>query len=125
MIDYHSDFSWHEYVKCHNGEILGAYGNFVNRTLVFVKKYFNGAVPYGKLDESIENRLDELFISTGVLIQSGHFKDALDGIFKEIRHANKFFDSEQPWITRNVDVDQCKHTIYNCVQMIANLSVVL
>jgi methionyl-tRNA synthetase len=120
-----SDFSWHEYVKCHNGELLGAYGNFVNRTLVFVKKYFNGIVPQGQLEESIEKELDELFDTVGALIQSGHFKEALDGIFKVIRNANKFFDSEQPWITRNVDVDKCQQTIYTCVQVIANLSVIL
>ncbi len=120
-----SDFSWHEYVKCHNGELLGAYGNFVNRTLVFVKKYYNGAVPCGKLNESIKNEIEELFEKTGIFIQSGHFKDALEGIFKTIRNANKFFDLEQPWITRNTDGEKCKNTIYNCVQIIANLSIVL
>ena len=33
-----ADFSWREYVNSHNGELLGAYGNFVNRTLTFIHK---------------------------------------------------------------------------------------
>ena len=35
-----ADFSWREYVHSHNGELLGAYGNFVNRVLTFIIKYF-------------------------------------------------------------------------------------
>jgi methionyl-tRNA synthetase len=44
-----ADFTWGEYVRCHNGELLGAYGNLVNRTLAFISKYCGGAVPAGML----------------------------------------------------------------------------
>lgn len=47
------DFSWREFVNCNNSELLGAYGNLVNRTLVFIKKYLNNIIPSGELDESI------------------------------------------------------------------------
>ena len=42
-----ADFSWREFVNSHNGELLGAYGNFVNRSLAFIRKYWNGVVPGG------------------------------------------------------------------------------
>ena len=40
-----TDFTWKEFVNSHNGELLGAYGNFVNRSLVFIRKSFEGRVP--------------------------------------------------------------------------------
>lgn len=45
--------------------------------------------------------------------------------FEFARSANKFFDTQQPWITRTADQTACKNTLYQCVQIIANLAVLL
>ena len=76
-----ADFSWREYVHSHNGELLGTYGNFVNRCLVFITKYFDGIVPEGTENPVISRQTEELFVSVGRKIESGSFKDALDEIF--------------------------------------------
>ena len=120
-----ADFSWREYVHSHNGELLGAYGNFVNRSLTFIVNYFDGIVPQGIDNPSINKRIEELFVSVGRQIENGAFKDAISEIFKFIRSANKFFDTEQPWITRTTDKRLCENTLYQCVQIIANLAVLL
>jgi len=52
-------------------------------------------------------------------------KEALDALFEFVRSGNKYFDSEQPWKTRTYDMAGCANTIYNCVQMIANLAILL
>ena len=120
-----ADFSWREYVHSHNGELLGAYGNFVNRTLAFIEKYCDGVVPQGNNSNEIDNQIDTLYIAVGKLIESACFKDAINEIFEFIRNANKFFDTERPWITRNTDKTACDNTLYQCVQIIANLAVLL
>ena len=120
-----ADFSWREYVHSHNGELLGAYGNFVNRTLAFIEKYCDGVVPQGSNNIELNNQIDNLYIAVGKLIESGYFKDAMNEIFDFVRNANKFFDAEQPWITRNTNKTACDNTLYQCVQMIANLAVLL
>lgn len=120
-----ADFSWREYVHSHNGELLGAYGNFVNRSLAFIAKYFDGIIPAGIDNPSINNHIDELFVSVGKQIENGTFKDAIAEIFDFVRNANKFFDAEQPWITRTTDRKACENTLYQCVQIIANLAVLL
>ncbi len=120
-----ADFSWREYVKSHNGELLGAYGNFINRSLAFIVKYYGGIVPQGKSDPVLDKQIEELFVTVGKQIESGFFKDALDAIFKFIRDSNKFFDTKQPWITRTTNAASCKDTLYQCVQIIANLAVLL
>ena len=51
-----ADFSWREYVHSHNSELLGAYGNFVNRTLAFIEKYCDGVVPQGNNNMELDNQ---------------------------------------------------------------------
>lgn len=120
-----ADFSWREYVHSHNSELLGAYGNFINRSLAFIAKYCDGVVPNGIDNPDLNIQIDELFISVGQQIENGTFKDAIDKIFDFVRSANKFFDTEQPWVTRNTDKTACDNTLYQCVQIIANLAVLL
>ena len=120
-----ADFSWREYVYSHNGELLGAYGNFVNRSLSFINKYWNGIVPDGIDNGNIREEINRLYLAVGKLIEKGAFKDAIKEIFDYIRVANKFFDTEQPWITRVSNETACKSTLYQCVQIIANLAVLL
>ena len=120
-----ADFSWREYVHSHNGELLGAYGNFVNRSLTFIAKYCDGIVPAGEENEEINKQIEDLYASVGKKIEKAAFKDAIDEIFEFIRSANKFFDTEQPWVTRNTDKVACDNTLYQCVQIIANLAILL
>ena len=112
-------------MNSHNGELLGAYGNFINRSLTFIAKYFDGIVPEGVLNSEIDRRLDALYTSVGTKIEGGAFKDAIDEIFEFVRFSNKFFDTEQPWTTRTTDSAACGNTLYQCVQIIANLAVLL
>jgi len=120
-----ADFSWREFINSHNGELLGAYGNFVNRSLTFIHKYYDGVVPEGKTNLVIDKQIEELFTTVGKQIERGAFKEALDNIFDFIRLSNKFFDTEQPWSTRTAEPAACQSTLFQCVQIIANLAVLL
>ncbi len=120
-----TDFTWREYINSHNGELLGAYGNFANRNLAFIAKYFNGIVPGGSLEREIRINIERLFSATGSRLEHSCFKEALDGVFEFIRWSNKYFDNCKPWETRTTDLKDCENTLFNCVQIIANLSVLL
>ena len=120
-----ADFSWTEYVNNHNGELLGAYGNFINRSLSFIAKYFDGIIPEGDVSDKWGETLRTLYDTTGKRIEEGNFKEAIDGIFDVIRKANKYFDEQAPWKTRTENVEVCKNTLYQCTRIIANLATVL
>lgn len=117
-----TDFSWREFLNRNNGELLGVYGNLVNRTLVFVKKYFGSKIPKGNLDSNMEVEIKYLYKVVGKLIEKGNLKVAIDTIFDYIRSANKYFDEKTPWITINSDKIQCTNTIYNCLVSIVNIA---
>lgn len=117
-----TDFSWREFIHSHNGELLGAFGNFVNRSLAFINKAFGGRVPGGAAEPLWESKIDILYGDAGKLIEAGRFKDALELIFSGIRQANKYFDGQKPWIELKENPAACATTLYNCVQIIANLA---
>lgn len=120
-----TDFSWHEFVERNNSELLGTYGNFVNRTLAFIAKYLNNAVPDGILEEDISARITFLYAAVAEKIEDGHLKEALDTLFEFARFGNRYFDMNEPWNARKGDDKGCRQTIFNCVQIVANLSVML
>lgn len=118
-----TDFTWNAFITFHNSQIVGAYGNLVNRTLVFINKYFDGHIPECKIDDVVLERIKTIFNSIGDEIESGNFRTAVSMIFSLVDFGNKYYDEKQPWTTRNTDVDICYETLYNCVQIIANISI--
>ncbi|WP_340392163.1 methionine--tRNA ligase [Paenibacillus sp. FSL E2-0190] len=117
-----TDFSWREFIYSHNGELLGAFGNLVNRSLAFVEKFYEGKVPNGQLDKGWKDNIDLLYLESGRLIEAGNLKDALEFIFSYVRKANQYFDLQKPWIQIKEDQVSCDSAIYTCVQIIANLA---
>ncbi len=117
-----TDFSWREFVNKNNGELLGVYGNLVNRTLIFVKKYFESRIPEGELETNIDEKIKFLYDEVGRLIEKGNLKSVIDEIFDFIRSINKYFDEKTPWTTINTDRIECANTIYNCLVAIINIA---
>lgn len=120
-----TDFSWREFIYSHNSELLGAYGNFVNRTLKFIEKSYDGKTPDGSIEQDIQTKTNALYDEVGLLIENGQLKKALEQVFEFVRYANKYFDEERPWIQIKEDKFACDQTMANCVYIISNLAQLL
>lgn len=120
-----ADFSWREFIYSHNSELLGGYGNLVNRTLKFIEKYYQGVLPVEEIDAAIENRVHILYQEVGVLIEAGNSKLALEKIFECVREGNKYFDERKPWVQLKEKENSCRETLGNCVFLVANLAQLL
>lgn len=120
-----TDFSWREFIYSHNSELLGAYGNLVNRTFKFVEKFYEGNIPVNNINETIIIQTERLYEEVGELIEKGHFKLALEKIFRYIRNGNKYFDAQKPWIQLKEEELECKGTIATCVYIIGNIAQIL
>lgn len=120
-----TDFSWREFAERNNAELVGTWGNFVNRTLAFIAKYLENQIPQGTVQPEIASRTNAVFEEAGTSIANGCFKDALHAIFDLIRFGNRYFDACLPWKTRTEDPAACVQTLYNCAWLIANLAVLL
>jgi len=120
-----ADFSWREFIYSHNSELLGAFGNFVNRTFKFIEKFYDGMTPIGNVDEGLRSKMTVLYDNAGHLIREAHFKQGLEEIFDFIRLANKYFDDKKPWIQIKERGGSCNNTMATCVHIIANLAQLL
>ncbi|XXM74469.1 methionine--tRNA ligase [Lysinibacillus sphaericus] len=120
-----TDFSWREFIYSHNSELLGAYGNFINRTVKFIQKSYDGIVPEGQIDKEIKVKIRQLYKKIGAFIEDAQLKRSLEILFEFVRFANKYFDQQKPWIQIHEDKLSCDETMANCMYIISNLAQLL
>ncbi len=119
------NFTWNDFINSINGELLGKWGNFINRTLLFVNKSFGVRLKDSTIDKEIEEKLKVLFNEVGANIDNGDVKEGINKIFDFISFANKYFDEKQPWILAKTDIDECNNVLFNCVNIISNVNTLL
>jgi methionyl-tRNA synthetase len=122
-----TDFTWRDFQVWHNNELADILGNFINRTITFIKKYYNSSVPqvqaFGERDNQILDLLNKAPGVIGEKIEKFEFKGGLQEIMKIAQEANRYFDHEEPWSTRKKDPAACDKTMYVCMDIVTALSV--
>ena len=116
------NFTWEGFINSINGELLGKWGNFINRTLQFINKSFDGKLSNLEIDKDIEKGLKDLYKEVGNDIDEGNVKDGLEKIFNYIGYANKYFDEKEPWKLAKEDKESCEAVLYNCCNIIYNIN---
>ncbi|MBO5121250.1 MAG: methionine--tRNA ligase [Bacilli bacterium] len=119
------NFTWNDFINSINGELLGKWGNFINRTLVFINKSFDGKLLNSEIDQEVEYKLKRLFETVGEDIDNGNVKEGLIKIFDFISYANKYFDEKEPWKLAKENIDECNKVLLNCVNIILNVNILL
>ena len=124
-----TDFSWKDFQARHNNELADILGNFINRTITFTKKYFDGKVPALNNTTNEDDKYLEYLQSAperlGELIEKYQFKAYVREAMNLAREANKYFNDKEPWKTRKSDLDSCAATINICLQTVYNISILL
>src|SRR5690606_41682519 len=52
-----NNFTWKDFQTKNNSELVGIFGNFINRVAVLIHKYYNGVIPDGKLGETEQQEI--------------------------------------------------------------------
>jgi methionyl-tRNA synthetase len=122
-----TDFSWKDFQARHNNELADILGNFVNRTVTFTYKHFEGKIPeikrFDALDKKLISLLEKAPSKIGVLIDKYQIRYAVKETMDIARFANKYFNDKTPWRTIKNDKETCATTINLCLQTIKTLSV--
>lgn len=117
-----ANFTFQDFIHTHNSDLVGQLGNLVNRTLVFVNKYFYGQILRSKPNPKCDPDLSHYYKNIGSLIENGHIKDSYRLIFKLIHEANGIFNDKAPWLTRTTHPDQCIETLLSISHLILNIA---
>lgn len=122
-----TDFTWRDFQAWHNNEMADILGNFINRTLTFIHRYYNSAVPTASSFTESDNRILRLLqdapSTIGERIENFEFKNGLQEVMKIAQEANRYFDHEEPWLTRRTDTVACERTMFVCMKIVTSLAV--
>ncbi|MDD5339527.1 MAG: methionine--tRNA ligase [Dehalococcoidales bacterium] len=120
-----TDFSWREFVRRNNDELVATYGNLVNRVLTFTYRNFEGKVPQpGTLDEAdkaILKDADTYLDKVGEAIEKCSFKLAIQSAMALAQQANRYLDEKAPWKKIKEDKQAAATSLYVAINVIAQL----
>lgn len=124
-----ANFSWHDFMAKTNNELIGNFGNFVFRTLSFIKKNFPEGLEFpDKIEKKSAEFLDQLkktFLIAGEEIESGNFKKALRSIFKIIEDGNRFLNESAPWLSIKTEPEKSANDLAIFGQAIKSLAILI
>ena len=124
-----AEFTWKDYQTRVNSELVGIFGNFVNRVLVLTEKYFEGKVPaanveYSRVESWPENYVNQQKLKITAHIEEFKFREALSELMNIARYGNKLLTEKEPWKTFKNDLQSTGQVLHECLQIIANLAIV-
>ncbi|PFA70746.1 methionine--tRNA ligase [Bacillus sp. AFS015802] len=120
-----ADFSWREFIYSHNSELLGAFGNLIQRTVKFYEKEFGSCILIENADSTVEGKVKETFRSVGQLIEEGSIRQGLEETFELIRWTNKRFDELKPWVVIKENREEGKRVLEDFLYVIGNLQKII
>ena len=122
-----SDFTWQDFQARNNNELVATLGNFVNRTLVLVHKYFKGIVPtrttLTNLDQSVIEQIQQAPGQIGRAIEQYKFKEAIQRWIDLARLGNKYLADTAPWHLIKSDQEQVQTVLNIALQLTANIAI--
>jgi methionyl-tRNA synthetase len=123
-----SDFSWREFLRRNNNELVATYGNLAHRVLTFAYRNFDGAVPApGELDEHSQGLLREAEIaldSVGRLLHRCQFKEAVREAMSLAQEANRYLDEQAPWKTIKSKPEASAKSVYTALSALTALKTI-
>ena len=116
-------FTWKEFREKYNSELIGNLGNLVNRTLLFVTKYYEGKIPDAPVDEEMWSKVRDLEAKITENLEWANLKDAFHQIFQISDIGNKAFQDGEPWKTRTESPEKAAKLIHNLCYVIKDLMI--
>ena len=114
-----SDFTWNDFQARNNNELVAIFGNFINRVVVLIHKYWGGKVPSCDKIKSIDNKIIKSIKNApeiiGNKIYEFKYREAVSEVMNLSRLGNKYLAEQEPW--KLIKKDEKR------VQTIMNISV--
>nr|MCR5062306.1 methionine--tRNA ligase [Treponema sp.] len=118
-------YTWKDFMEKFNGELIGNLGNLVNRTLLFVNKYYDSKIPDAPVDEELWTKVRELEKKATDSLEWADLKDAFHTMFEISDICNKKFQAAEPWKTRTTEPEKAASLIHNLCYVIKDLMIMM
>ena len=122
-----SDFSWAEFLRRNNDELLANWGNLVNRTLTNAQRNFGEVPQPGELTDEDRKALATVeagFATVGKSIEEGKFKQALAEAMRLSSIGNQYVDYQAPWAVIKEDRERAATILFVALRIVDSLKVI-
>ena len=120
------NFSWSDFQDKVNGELIGNLSNLVNRTLSFIKKFYDGKVPSSSSpDESLLEVIRKSEAEITDLMNNVEERSALRAILALSDAGNKAFQDGEPWKMRKENPEKAASLLRTLCFLIRDLGIMI
>ena len=123
-----TDFTWSEFVRRNNDELVATWGNLVNRAVSFAARNI-GSIPEAgaltDLDRDVLARSRQAFGTVGEHLGRSRFKFAINEAMRTVAEANKYFSEQAPWKLRESDPDRMRTVLHVALQLVDDAKTLL
>jgi methionyl-tRNA synthetase len=123
-----TDFTWAEFIRRNNDELVATWGNLVHRTLVNAHRNFGGVPEPGPLTAADETLIREVESALNFVEQQlgqARFQNALKYAMGLASRVNVYLGTEQPWHTIKSDRERAGTVLYVALRCVDNLKTML
>ncbi len=124
-----ADFTWSEYVRRNNDELVATFGNLVHRVLTQVYRNFDKCVPdpgdLGEADRELIGKAEAALDAVAESLEAVRLREALNISMGLARDANRYLDAQAPWQQVKTDKAAAGRTLYTAMQALMALRVTL
>jgi methionyl-tRNA synthetase len=124
-----TDFSWREFLRRNNDELVATYGNLAHRVLTFIQRNFNGTVPApGELDSQSQELIAtarKTLYEVDRLLYACHFKEGIKTAMSLAQEANRYLDDKSPWKTVKESHQDSAMAVYTALAVLSALKTAL
>ncbi len=123
-----TDFTWSEFVRRNNDELVATWGNLVNRAVSFAARNVGSIPAAGELtaaDTELLEHSRQAFAAVGDQLARSRFKLAIGEAMRTVAEANKYFSEQAPWQLRNSDPDRMRTILHVALQAVDDAKTLL
>ena len=117
-----NNFTWKDFQTKNNSELVGIFGNFINRVAVLMHKYYNGVIPaaQGEVPELAE--ITKAAKEIHEFLDKYEFRNALSALMNLARFGNQYLQTEEPWKTIKDNPEKAAHSLFVGAQIAVALA---
>jgi methionyl-tRNA synthetase len=123
-----TDFTWAEFLRRNNDELVAGWGNLVNRTIAMTAKNL-GAIPaagaFTDTDHALLATTRAAFDSVGDLLSRSRQRAAISEAMRVVGEANKYLSETAPWKLRTEDPDRMATVLHVALQAVDDCKTLL
>jgi methionyl-tRNA synthetase len=123
-----TDFTWREFIRRNNDELVANWGNLVNRTVSFAARNIGSIPEAGQLteaDRALLSQSQRAFAAVGADLARCRFKAAITETMRTIGEANKYLSDQAPWKLRESDPQRMGTVLHVALQAVDDAKTLL